>query len=371
MTDDASVRMLTELTGLPTAAGREGHVIDYIKRWCRRQRGLRLRADGHGNLIIKRTGVNSRRPIVLAAHMDHPAFVVTRVEGSHVHALFRGGVHTSYFLHSRVVVEPRGVGGTIVDVVEGEDGRNQRVRVEMDAPADAAPGAIMRWDLPRPRIEDDRLHAPACDDLAGVAAALQALGELAAEDGLAADVRVLLTRAEEVGFIGAMAACRSGLLPRAARVVALENSKAFDDSPLAAGPILRVGDKTATFDPDLTYRLGQVAEELARHNDAAFTYQRKLMPGGTCEASAYQAYGYRAACLCLPLGNYHNMNEAAGRIDSETISVGDYRALVAWLVAVARRLDAAGDTLSLRTRLDDLFARRAAILEEDPAADRT
>ena len=30
------------------------------------------------------------------------------------------------------------------------------------------------------------------------------------------------------------------------------------------------------------------------------------MSGGTCEATAYQLYGYRTAALCVALGNYHN-----------------------------------------------------------------
>ena len=40
------------------------------------------------------------------------------------------------------------------------------------------------------------------------------------------------------------------------------------------------------------------------------------MPGGACEATAFSAYGYESTCLCLPLGNYHNMHDidvVAGR----------------------------------------------------------
>ena len=107
-----------------------------------------------------------------------------------------------------------------------------------------------------------------------------------------------------------------------ARLIALENSKSFAESPIGGGPIVRVGDATSTFDPDLTYRCGKIAQQIAAQ-DPSFKYQRKLMPGGTCEASAYQTYGYTATCLCLPLGNYHNMNEAAGKIDSEFISLSD------------------------------------------------
>src|SRR5262249_28784735 len=137
------------------------------------------------------------------------------------------------------------------------------------------------------------------------------------------DVRVLLTRAEEVGFVGAIAACKNRTVPRKSRLIALENSKSFSESPIGAGPIVRVGDRTSTFDPDLTFRISKIAEQLAAR-DASFKWQRKLMPGGTCEASAYQSYGFISTCVCLPLGNYHNMNEATGKIDAETISLSDF-----------------------------------------------
>ena len=32
------------------------------------------------------------------------------------------------------------------------------------------------------------------------------------------------------------------------------------------------------------------------------------MPGGTCEATVYDVYGFTAARICVALGNYHNMD---------------------------------------------------------------
>ena len=60
------------------------------------------------------------------------------------------------------------------------------------------------------------------------------------------------------------------------------------------------------------------------------------MPGGSCEATAFSGYGYSAACLCLPLGNYHNMVDIDGvasgirpaRVGPEFISVADFHGLV-------------------------------------------
>ena len=45
------------------------------------------------------------------------------------------------------------------------------------------------------------------------------------------------------------------------------------------------------------------------------------MPGGTCEATVYDAYGYTAAAVCIPLGNYHNMDRGKKKIGPEYIDV--------------------------------------------------
>jgi endoglucanase len=239
---------------------------------------------------------------------------------------------------------------------------DRAVTVRFAKPVTALPGDVITWDTGPARVSRGRLHALACDNLAGVAAALSAMSLLSAKRERA-DVRVLLTRAEEVGFVGAIAACLSGALPPDARVIVLENSKSFAESPIGGGPILRVGDRTSTFDPELTHRLGAAAQELAA-KDAGFTWQRKLMPGGTCEATAYQALGRRAACLCLPLGCYHNMDERRQRIAPEHIALADFAGLVAWLVHAAPALarDGRGDPLADRMR--SLHASRRALLDE-------
>ena len=365
---DKDIQTLQALTALPTAAGQEDRVIHWIEQWARQRKRIRLQRDAHGNMLLRPTGVKAaRRPLVLEAHMDHPAFVVTRAHDKRVEAVFRGGVLRDYFqtgtrlnLHHGDAPAQR---GTLAQRHAPRGEETLRITARFDKPVRAAPGDVLRWALPAPRVRDGKLSAPACDDLAGVAAALATLERLQRRKQ-PPDVRILLTRGEEFGFLGAMAACRSGTIPRTARVVVLENSKQFADAPLGAGPIVRVGDRTSTFDPDLTYRLGMVAERLAQR-DASLHWQRKLMPGGTCEASVYQAMGFSAGCVCLPLANYHNMNERRGRIDSERIALGDFHALVRLLVEAARGLDgSSASDASLSARLDALFERRKSVLDE-------
>ncbi len=366
-------RWLLELTALPTASGREDRVVQWVRDWARRRRHVEVRKDAHGNLVLQRRGARSRQPIFFTAHMDHPAFVAAKmIDERNLSAEFRGSVHEWFFVGSPVLLHHAGMKpqpGRIIafdqrlakDNFGGCDSEKQLVaRFESDFTA--TPGDVLTWDTGAQKIESDRLRTPACDDLAGVAAALSAFDMVLAGRGKAKpDVRVLLTRAEEYGFVGAIAACKAGTMAKSSRLVALENSKSFPESPIGAGPIVRVGDYTSTFDPDLTYRVGRIAQKLAG-DDPSFKFQRKLMPGGTCEASVYQSYGFTATCLCLPLGNYHNMNEVTGKIEAETISLSDYHGLIRLLVSVARTLDDPGRTPALRQRLEDLFVRRRAVL---------
>ncbi len=378
--DVKNEKYLLELTALPTATGHEDRVMAWIERWAQRKKNVELTSDRWGNIMLKRVGARSRKPIFFTAHMDHPAFVVTEQIGPRkIKAEFRGGVRDEYFVGSRVCLHLGDIGpckGKVVNLVQPKPPAvDKQVTIELVRPVVAEPGDVLTWDLPAPKITRGLLKAPACDDLAGVAAAISAFEVLLKSKKRGLDVRVLLTRAEEIGFIGAIGACKSGIIPKGARLIALETSKSFAESPVGGGPIVRVGDKTKSFDPDLTYAVSRVGLDLEQE-DKNFKWQRKLMPGGTCEASAYQTYGFTATCLCLALQNYHNMNEGfppphgrtkpsvrkAVRIDSEAISVADYHGLVRMLVEVGKRLDDKKTSLSFKARLDPLFARRRSVL---------
>ncbi len=368
---------LKELTSTPTAAGREWRVVAWIQAYVNARPELSLAKDEAGNLSIWRKSHETATPIVIEAHMDHPAFVCAEVVSeTALIAEFRGGVQEKFFKGTQVLLwrgnEP-GVVGVVGDVVSatprdnfGTTDSDKRYDVRFESPVKAVPGDVMTWNLPPSQIENGILRAPACDDLAGLAAAVCAydrLLELAREGKPVGDVRLFFTRAEEVAFIGTIAACKLGTLPKGARIVALENSKSYAESPIGGGPIVRVGDYTSTFDPDLTYKIGRIAQAI-NGEDSSYTFQRKLMPGGTCEASAFQSYGYVATCICLALGNYHNMNEATGRIEPEYISVSDYDNLVRLLVEVALRLDNPNAAPGLRERLEKTFESRKRFLEK-------
>jgi len=357
---DRHTQHLLELTSLPTAAGLEDRVIAWVERWAKGRKAVTLTRDRFGNLTVKRKGARSKNPVYFTAHLDHPAFAVTatRDDGRHLQAEFRGGVHDEYFEGSAVTLHRKDYAPVHGQVISLDRKRSadlpQIVTIKLDRFALARTGDLITWRMPSAKITKGRLHTSACDDLAALAAAISAYEKMLARPKGLGDVRLLFTRAEEVGFVGAIAAVKAGTIPKGATLVCLENSKSMVDSPIGGGPIIRVGDRISIFDPGLTARLVAVAESLGK-KDKAFKYQRKLMPGGACEATAFRLYGYLSSCICLPLGNYHNMDEANKRIAPESISVDDYHMLVQLLAQVGRDLHQTKAEQDLVARLDKRF----------------
>jgi len=83
------------------------------------------------------------------------------------------------------------------------------------------------------------------------------------------------------------------------------------------------------------------------------------MSGGTCEATAYQEFGFQTAAVCVALGNYHNC-AAGNRIAAEYVSLADTGGMIELLVAAAREMRNYGRIVAnLPLRLHRM--RRAAV----------
>lgn len=355
-------RWLEQLTAIPTVPGHEHRVLDWVTAWTARRSDLALTSDAHGNLLISQKGRRSTAPVVAVAHTDHPGFVVTDVEGRWLSVEFRGGVRAEYFAGARLEFFD-----SVDDVYRGKleefDHESSVGSVLLDRAGPVGVGDIGRWSFGSKRggVGDRFALAPACDDLAGVAAALAALDRARGEPRLR-HLAVLLTRAEEVGFVGAIGACRDRTLDPDARILSIECSRSFADSPLGGGPVVRVGDASSVFDHELTNLVSEAVKE------RGVPHQRKLMAGGSCEATVFVAYGYRATGLCLPLGNYHNM----GHLDEveqgkgiatplpEVVSLADFHGLVDLLLVASGAVDGSWD---LTGRLDARFEAEREVLD--------
>jgi putative aminopeptidase FrvX len=340
-------KWLGELANLPTASGVEDAVVDWVTRWVARRDDLRLDRDSGGNLFITQRGGKPHAPVFAVAHMDHPAFVILDGDGSFE---FRGGVDAAYF------------DDALIDVVSRLDGPSGRVTSYdpetghgvADFLGDVTAGDIAMWRFRSTRQKKGLFRAPACDDLAGAAAALAALDRARGDAGLR-HFGVMLTRAEEVGLIGAIHAAKHHTIPEGARLLSIETSRELPNARIGDGPIVRIGDRATVFDRELSNRVCHAVEE------AGITHQRKLMDGGGCEATAFGVYGYQATGLCLALGNWHNRGNLsqveAGNLDAavpmlEEISIDDYHGLIDLLLVAAKAADGADPSL---TRLDRLY----------------
>jgi len=61
------------------------------------------------------------------------------------------------------------------------------------------------------------------------------------------------------------------------------------------------------------------------------------MAGGTCEATAFQEFGYQTGAVCIALGNYHNC-APENKIATEYVNVADACGMVDLLVAAAKQM---------------------------------
>ena len=331
MAKNSSLDLLTSLCSVPTAPFAESHVIEFVRQFARQRKYLSIRSDRFGNLLVERKSRSRAPRWVFTAHMDHPGFVAGKmIDRNRLRAVFRGWMKIEFVLGSRVrFFDER---GEAIGVVSKAKATNydrlavpDKVIVRVNRPV--AAGSPGMFDQRTGRYRGGKFYCRACDDLGGAAACLAMLDRLGSRK-LHSPVAVLLTRAEEEGFIGCIATCEHRtLLRKTDRVIAIECSSEQPAAPQGRGVIIRVGDRASIFNSALTYFLGQQAEQLAKDNHS-FRHQRALMPGGVCEATVYDVYGYTAASLCVALGNYHNMNVKTGKIGPEYIDTSDWENMV-------------------------------------------
>lgn len=324
-------RLLQRILSQPTAPFREGLVRATLMEALKAGRVPHF-LDRAGNLIVgaasladyrKKLGMRTSDPaLVFIAHMDHPGFHgVEWVEPTELRFEWFGGSPTALHESARVwLAEARGpIGeGSVAHVQMHESGRfllGGTIRCEpglserYPKPRDLCGGFVFRepWWL-----ENDRYYTQVADDLVGCFAIVATALDLWAGKGKAARKNFigLLTRGEEVGFIGTLAHLEEGSLLRARRprlVVSLETSRTLPGAEIGKGPVVRLGDRATVFEAGAL----QVFSELAVKT-LPDRHQRRIMDGGSCEATAATAYGLPAIGISVPLGNYHNQGLEGG-----------------------------------------------------------
>jgi len=336
------VELAGRLMRCPAAPYHEHAVAAEVKRICD-QFGLKCRSDSFGNIFARLQTAPKQRLLALSAHMDHPGFrIVRRLGPSKFLAEFLGGVPDSYFkprVPLRIVAQASGLPdrrrlACLPARLGRRVGKKKYFEVLAAALTTNSPQFAV-WELEDFAIRSGRIIGRSCDDLVGVASALAALVELKRQRARV-NIVAVITRAEEIGFQGALALIARKSLPKSTLVISLETSRELPPVKMRAGVIIRVGDKSSVFDPEVTRFLCEAANDLVKR-DGRFHFQRALMSGGTCEATAYQELGYQTGAVCVALGNYHNCSERE-QIRAEYVSVSDAQSMVRLLMEAARRM---------------------------------
>ena len=328
------LRILERITRQPTAPLHEHAVIAEAARIAR-EAGVSVRADAYGNLVLRPPRRRRGPEIWLVAHTDHPGFdVIGRGE-----ARLMGGVRPE-FLRAGTKMRVYHEGEAIPARLSRFSTPSRRI--QFTGAREARRGDFGVWELEDFRVAGENVRARQLDDLAGSAVSLAAMARVARSGSV--NLNALLTRAEEIGFVGTLGAIESHLIPRGAWVINVEASKALPSVEIGGGPIIRTGDRQRTFSAEAEDLLLGARDRLPK----AKPVQRALMTGGTCEATAFGLNGFRATGLAIPLGNYHNMGPR-NRLAPEFVASNDLATAVD-LVELAARHASQGLSRSVRIR---------------------
>jgi endoglucanase len=335
----ADLRRLTTLLACPSAPFREQVVAAVAGAWLKRA-GVPHFRDPAGNLVVgadsaaayrRLARTRSAEPLrIFIAHMDHPGFHGRRwLSKKRLEIEWHGGSPVKHLAGAPVwlAMDDRYVARGRLTGIRLKASRHALHRAEVVVeqahwrerpPAQTLYGAF-RFRAPVWRA-GKRLNTKAADDLVGVFAVVQTAMRLFADKRRAPFIG-LLTRAEEVGFVGAVEHFELGWLGAARRpvlCVSLETSRALPGAQIGKGPVVRLGDRHTVFDPGALQVLTGVAQWTLPKK-----HQRRIMDGGACEATAATAWGYPAIGLSVPLGNYHNIDDGTGAPAPEYVHLDD------------------------------------------------
>ncbi len=310
----------------PTAPFHESQPLNAVVQLLSDLPHLKLQLDRYGNLSAHyKYRPSLPQHLMLVGHLDHPGF---EVAGKRLR--FLGGVDERFFVGKRIAYfrenDPDPIGTGVIEKTRWTPSEKQVWASKIPRGA-----AFAMWDLPSFQKKGDRIEGRNCDDFVAVVTMVALLRELA-ESNARTEVTALFTRAEEVGFYGSLAVVHS--LPKDPHrmVLSLEASNAKGFATWNGGVIVRVGDRTSVFDSEITRWIQTTASSLEKTPN--FQWQRRLMGGGSCEGTAFQAWGHRTGALALPLDHYHNQG-ANLKIQPEAVSLQDWQSELTLLKALA------------------------------------
>jgi endoglucanase len=372
--DEHDVLATLERVASPaTVPYHEWRALDAIAAELKRI-GLVPKRDRYGQLSVQLTRGSAKRALAFVAHTDHPGFELVDASGTRGLARFRGGIDPKYFGSSfplivhrdGVTVGHRATGTAYVHDPVLPDWSAGYCEIRAQQPIAIGDWAVL--DVPAFERRGNELYLRSADDLAGCALILSTLAALR-DETRPFNVHAVFTRAEESGLFGARLVAEDGSIPKEAFVVSVEASNSRY-APAGAGIVVRAGDYHNTFSNEAERYLRVAQERLTARGIAT---QRRLLPGGTCEASAFVRLGWVATGIALPNTGYHNAG-ADGTLVPEMIRVED---LLSGIALSAEAAVAAGadeeeswwpDVRVVPEEIRERLVRSASLNDTDTAA---
>ena len=260
-----------------------------------------VRVDKLGNIFFHHRGEEGRPTVMLAAHTDEVAFLITHIEETgflRFHTL--GGITANIMPGQRIIFRGkngplRGVVGTKPPHIMTEEERKKLVPSEelfIDVGAESLEaaegkgchiGMLGVFDVDFEELGGGYLRGKAFDDRAGCTVMTTVFRAL---EGSPCNVVAVGTVQEEVGLRGARTAAWQ-VEPDYA--LALEGTFAADvpgsrphqmSARLKGGPVVTIADRSVITHPKVLQTLIEVAEE------EAIPYQFKKIPRGGTDAGA-------------------------------------------------------------------------------------
>jgi endoglucanase len=294
----------------PTAPFRENWVLGFVEKELTQMKVPYFR-DDLGNIIA---GVKNKKAlkkssrVALLAHTDHPGFHILKAAGTKVFLAQWFGGHppktknASVAIYNPKIPNQKASGKIISAKFFGKSKNLFKIKI-VSSPFEISKECFGAFAYPGFSLRKKRIFTRAADDLAGVTIILGTLKGLSKNQRRQA--LGIFTRAEEVGFRGTLGIIYNNILGKQNSVISLEASRQLPGARIGLGPVIRLGDKRTLFDSTVTAILDSAAETLTK-NKKSFKVQRRIMNGGTCEATPFNLHHIKSAGLAVPLGNYHN-----------------------------------------------------------------
>jgi len=335
------------LRDLLLAVGPSGHEEPAAALWREAAaRFAEVHADSLGTSYARVRAAEGAPTLAVIGHIDEVGFQITHIDESGLLAYsVLGGFSAETLAGQRVLI--RGSGGLVPGVVgrrRSAARRSEQPKLEHsdlhidigaagrdEAAALVAPGDPGVWQGAPLELEQGRLASRALDNRLGAYVALEAARRVAEAGDARLDVVAVAAVQEELGFHGARTAAFA-LEPRVA--LAVDVTWATDvpgGDPKRAGKVELGSGAAITRGPVVNPRVAALLLEAAR--DEAIPHSLEVYSGDTrtdADAVHVARGGVPTGLVSIPLRYMHS--------PSELVSLDDLEAVIALVVAFARRL---------------------------------